>query len=269
MPPGNNVLHLGNNITLTTSRDAKFYIESNRSPIFTVQSDGNIIYHFEEWNRHFNDILLPLRNVAIVGTWGLGNGWTTETGDGHLRFKHNGEQKLVVHNPVSGNRLWTQEFGYLTSYAATSTDLASTKADLATTKSDYNTRLTNAVGSIETLKSSSLQCNNGQCRPPSGSKLGVGRWTFEDMGDGLHFHFDGTSVFQFQGNGDLHSTLKVGVISIVRDYHGRIQNAVNYGDNLNICHWNNRGCLMAGNAWDARTTDNPWGDWEMWRIGRR
>lgn len=68
MPPGNNVLHLGNNITLTTSRDAKFYIESNRSPIFTVQADGNIIYHFGEWNRHFNDILLPLRNVAIVGT---------------------------------------------------------------------------------------------------------------------------------------------------------------------------------------------------------
>lgn len=46
-------------------------------------------------------------------------------------------------------------------------------------------------------------------------------------------------------------------------------NTVKYNDNINICHHNGRGCLMAGDAYDARTSNNPSGDWEKFKIGRR
>jgi hypothetical protein len=40
-----------------------------------------------------------------------------DTSDGHLRFRHNGSQKFVVHKPDAGfwgNRVWAEEVGYLT-----------------------------------------------------------------------------------------------------------------------------------------------------------
>jgi hypothetical protein len=50
--------------------------------------------------------------VAIAGR--LGNGWTTSTADGHLRFFYNNEEMLVVHNETNGKGVWTKELKYLT-----------------------------------------------------------------------------------------------------------------------------------------------------------
>lgn len=44
---------------------------------------------------------------------------------------------------------------------------------------------------------------------------------------------------------------------------------VGYNDNVSISHYAGRGALQAADGWDARTSNNPNGDWEKWRIGRR
>lgn len=49
--------------------------------------------------------------------------------------------------------------------------------------------------------------------------------------------------------------------------HGK--EVVKYGDNLNMCHHSGRGCIQAGNAWDARTSSNPKGDWEKFKLSKR
>jgi hypothetical protein len=40
----------------------------------------------------------------------LGNGWTTDTSDTHLRFKYNGNQKMVIHN---NGTFWAENGGWL------------------------------------------------------------------------------------------------------------------------------------------------------------
>ena len=45
------------------------------------------------------------------GVLGLGHGWTLDATDGHLRIKHNNDQKFVVHQ--DGN-LWSKSQGWLT-----------------------------------------------------------------------------------------------------------------------------------------------------------
>jgi hypothetical protein len=43
----------------------------------------------------------------------LGRGWTLDTSDGHLRFKFDGEQRMVLHNKSGDYRVWTAEHGDL------------------------------------------------------------------------------------------------------------------------------------------------------------
>lgn len=50
------------------------------------------------------------------GVLGIGNGWTLDATDGHLRIKLNGEQKFVVHN--DGN-LWSASQGWIAGDAPT------------------------------------------------------------------------------------------------------------------------------------------------------
>lgn len=51
--------------------------------------------------------------LASPAAGNVGGGWTVDTSDGHLRFKHNGQQMLVLHNDSNANGVWTQEMGYL------------------------------------------------------------------------------------------------------------------------------------------------------------
>jgi hypothetical protein len=44
------------------------------------------------------------------GVLALNNGWTLDTTDGHLRIKHNGNQKFVVHN---GGNIWSEDQGWI------------------------------------------------------------------------------------------------------------------------------------------------------------
>ena len=58
-------------------------------------------------------------NSAVITN--IGNGWTLDTSDTHLRIKYNGDQKLVVHNGVGENRLWSIAGGYFSKGAVAST----------------------------------------------------------------------------------------------------------------------------------------------------
>lgn len=46
-------------------------------------------------------------------------------------------------------------------------------------------------------------------------------------------------------------------------------NVIRYNDNVAIQHYRGRGALQAANGWDARTSSNPNGDWEKWKITKR
>jgi hypothetical protein len=43
------------------------------------------------------------------GAFGIGNGWTFDATDGHLRFKYNGDQKFIIHND---GKAWSANEGW-------------------------------------------------------------------------------------------------------------------------------------------------------------
>lgn len=47
------------------------------------------------------------------GVLGIGNGWSLDATDGHLRFKYNGEQKMVIHN---NGTFWSAAEGWLNGF---------------------------------------------------------------------------------------------------------------------------------------------------------
>lgn len=49
-------------------------------------------------------------SLSSTGVMGIGNGWSFDATDGHLRFKYNGEQKMVIHND---GKAWSANEGYM------------------------------------------------------------------------------------------------------------------------------------------------------------
>jgi hypothetical protein len=105
--------------------------------------------------------------------------------------------------------------------------------------------------------------------------LQIGGWTIQEEGDQLVFKRGSA------GDGDNQPHLRMAADGNfwvsrstargwVADNIGALRNEkVSYDANINVCHHGGRGCIQAANAWDARTSDNPRGDWEMFKIGRR
>ena len=55
----------------------------------------------------------------------------------------------------------------------------------------------------------------------------------------------------------------------IADIKNLMDNAVRVDRHYSIENSFNRGALQAGNAWDARTSSNPDGEWERWRFVRK
>jgi uncharacterized protein (DUF1015 family) len=55
----------------------------------------------------------------------------------------------------------------------------------------------------------------------------------------------------------------------VADIKNVIDNAVRIDKNYSIENAFNRGALQAGNAWDARLSSDPNGEWERWKFVKK
>lgn len=107
------------------------------------------------------------------------------------------------------------------------------------------------------------------------NKLFIGGWSIQEEGDHLTFKRGNSSQgddqghFRMTADGNLWISRKGANGWVAEQLKDLKDNKIGYNADVNLCHYNGRGCLMAGNSWDARTSDNGNGDWEHWKIGRR
>jgi hypothetical protein len=177
--------------------------------------------------------------------------------------------------------------------AAVEAELATTKIQLAAAGSDLG-RLNGTVTALQTasaaqqtqlndlgvwyqdLNDNSVQCRGGSCVVPAGNNVmfsdpnGYNRWFIgvpSVNSQRLEFSWaqltNPTTRIAFSATGDMWS---LRIPSLINEL---FSNVVRFGITVNLCHYNGRGCVQAADAWDARTSNNPLGDWEKWRINRR
>jgi hypothetical protein len=100
----------GNNWTGNT---AGLLMECNGQTEIAVHHYGHRVASLMNYNN--NNITIgrdmawgPIGSTTINSDLILPNGWKISTGDGHLRFYKNGDQKMVVHD---GHEVWFKESG--------------------------------------------------------------------------------------------------------------------------------------------------------------
>ena len=146
-------------------------------------------------------------------------------------------------------------------------------------ESDDNIIFRTGTG-VGTIPQDRMHINQDRVRIPvlETDRINIGVWNIRQDGEHLVFRRGdaGTGVDQphirMAQDGNLWLSRSTGA-GWVADNIGALRNGLNekigYDANINVCQSDGRGCLQAANAWDARTSNNPNGDWEKFKIGRR